>query len=111
MRASFRYLRPNVCGRSSFLKLFLQLVPNELDGLRLLYDQSGKMSAALQPCEQQQTWNAGEHADHEKPRPAGRFSDETRAGREVCAAHSGQRGQQRILRCRVQRVLAKRGEV
>src|SRR5262249_36552216 len=38
-----------------------------------------KVSALLQPGQQQQAWNAGQHADHKKPDPTGPLGDKTGA--------------------------------
>ena len=43
--------------------------------------------------------------------PAGRLGDKSRAGRQIGAADRGERGEQRVLRRRVQRVLAQRREI
>ena len=38
-----------------------------------------EMPVPLQPGQQQEAWNAGQHAGHEKPDPAGRLGDKARA--------------------------------
>src|SRR5262245_46993781 len=83
----------------------------EASGRTVLGGERGKMAACLQPREQQEARDGGCGANRKKPEPADGFGDEACAGRQIGAADGGKRGEQRVLRRRVQRVVAQRRQI
>src|SRR5512147_2498605 len=69
------------------------------------------MSASLQPGEQDETWNAGGNADDEIPHPARCGRDVAGTEREYRTRQCKQRGQQGVLRGRMERIAAKRRKI
>src|SRR3954447_2546561 len=69
-------------------------------------DQILETSAALQPDQKYDARQGGQRADDEEHRPARALGDETRSGRKIGASNGGERREERVLRCRVQRVVA-----
>src|SRR5438874_1707139 len=70
-----------------------------------------EMPAPLQECQEGEAGECDRGADHEEPEPAGRRRHVSSAGGEISGPERRQRGEQRVLRRRVQRVATEGREV